>query len=310
MDVSAMLGSTFFIDSFRSEGFYQFNQLIPPDYCNALKYLYKRDVKEYPGELLRQRSVTYEKHKLTSCDYVENALLDIHRKDLTLFNDFTQAALDIFGFEPLAKNVTQILGVDPVLVQSMYFESSKGTPEHFDRYFLGVSDSDPMLGIWIALEDIDVSAGRFYVYPGSHDHEFQKHANSEELRRLMDYYREQNAIAVNGHQGNSRSLQLKAVMECKRTLKKMIRCAGWKKLSPNLKQGDVIVFSINLLHGSDMPSLLHASRNSLTGHFVASPQKQIRYGDVFETIDAVKVQGVNMHRSKRYEFQNLAMKTL
>lgn len=308
MDLTAALGNSSFLESFHSEGFFHFKNLIPTDYCNALKFLYQRDVKPYSGELLRQRSVTYEKHKLTACDYVENALLDVHRRDLTLFDDFTQATLDIFGYAPLTREIERLLGVDAVLVQSMYFESSKGTPEHFDRYFLGVSDHDLMIGVWIALEDIHETAGRFYMYAGSHDHQFEGHEASRELCDLMSYYQAQNKIAVTGHQGNSKQSQLSAVMECKRTLKKMIRLAGWQRISPDMQAGDVLLFSVNLLHGSDMPQRVHSSRNSLTGHFVSAPQTRIRYGEVIEAIDPVQVQGVRMHRSKRYEFQNLAVK--
>ena len=51
----------------------------------------------------------------------------------------------------------------------MYFESSKGTPAHYDHCFLDALEEDKeMYGAWIALEDIAESAGRFYVYPGSH----------------------------------------------------------------------------------------------------------------------------------------------
>ena len=43
-----------------------------------------------------------------------------------------------------------MLGAAPlllqILVQSMSFESSKGTPEHFDVHFLGTDAALPMLG--------------------------------------------------------------------------------------------------------------------------------------------------------------------
>ena len=50
----------------------------------------------------------------------------------------------------------------------MYFEGNPATQPHQDSYYLDASPIGTMTAAWIACEDIDAGAGRFYVCPGSH----------------------------------------------------------------------------------------------------------------------------------------------
>lgn len=236
---------------------------------------------------------------------MENALLDVHRHDLFDFSSFPRVASQVLGQPDLLSLVTDLLGAAPLLVQSMYFESSKGTPEHFDVHFLGTDEALPMLGVWVALEDIDPCDGRFFVYPGSHDPAFLGHASAPALRALRTQYAEQARVAIHGHQDQTDRSQLHAVMTSKRSLRQLIDQAGWHRHHPRLRAGDVIVFSAELLHGSEVPSHVHASRHSLTGHFVTLNQRHIRYGQVCEPIVPTQTQGLPMHWSLRHRYINI-----
>ena len=50
---------------------------------------------------------------------------------------------------------------------SMFFDQNVGTPAHQDCYYLESLPISNLTAAWIALEDIDEKAGRFYVIPKS-----------------------------------------------------------------------------------------------------------------------------------------------
>ena len=60
------------------------------------------------------------------------------------------------------------MGDEVKLVQSMYFEGNSATWEHQDTYYLDSEKIGSMVAGWIALEDIEADAGRFFVCPKSH----------------------------------------------------------------------------------------------------------------------------------------------
>lgn len=48
--------------------------------------------------------------------------------------------------------------------QSMFFDKSTSTKIHQDSWYLDTIPAGKLVGVWIALEDINVNAGSFYVY--------------------------------------------------------------------------------------------------------------------------------------------------
>ena len=48
--------------------------------------------------------------------------------------------------------------------QNMLFDRSTGTIDHADTWYLDTNPRGKMIASWIALEDINESAGRFFVY--------------------------------------------------------------------------------------------------------------------------------------------------
>lgn len=293
-------------DSFFQDGYLHLNSLLSSALCDQLKHAFENEVKQEKQPLLRQRSVTFETHQYTSQHYMENALLDVHNSKLYPFQYFPKSALKILSDIKFLDIIAYALNDNPVLVQSMFFESSKGTPEHFDKFFLGTEEQLPMLGVWIALEDIHEDSGQFYVYPGSHDYQFKAHENTDSLKVLYERYSHYNAIAVSGHQNTSKQMQLNAVLECKRTLKKLIKSAGWNRYTPAMRKGDILLFSGDILHGSLPPAPIHSSRTSLTAHFIGGKQKNIRYGQIQEKVHSMNIDNLKVHQSKRYLYSDLS----
>ena len=67
----------------------------------------------------------------------------------------------------------------------MYFDKNAGTPPHQDGYYLDTLPVGNLTAAWIALEDIDERAGRFYVVPNSQSINFDL---TEEEIKTSDLY--------------------------------------------------------------------------------------------------------------------------
>lgn len=287
---------------FIKKGYLHVDQVLLEEECDLLRQIFVKEVKQCNKLKLRQRSVTYTEHKFSPCGFMENALLDVHRMDVLDSKNFVDSACRLLMSEKLSQYIVRMIGLDSVLVQSMYFEGGRGTIPHFDKFFLGV-DEGRMIGVWIALEDIDASSGRFFIYPRSHDSSFSDCCYQEELVQLFAEYKKLNAIAISGHQKNSDRHHVRAVIRSKKVLSEIITLAGWQKEYPIMKKGDVLFFSSSTLHGSDVPDKIHSSRHSLTAHFVNTSSSYLRYGDLIEPLNIVECDGLRMHLSQRYHLE-------
>ena len=122
--------------------------------------------------------------------------------------------------------------------QTMLFDRSVGTDIHLDTWFLDTNPKGFLIGLWIALEDINADSGPFVVYPGSH-----KLQVSRRLKNLSDLNRKRN--------------QLLGALEAN----------GVKPVQLLLKKGDLVLWNSLLAHGSELPSSEHETRKSVTAHF-------------------------------------------
>lgn len=74
----------------------------------------------------------------------------------------------LFLHDSLHKVLTEITGSkEHNLMQTMLFDANTTTQPHQDWWYLDSVPSGHLIASWIAMEDIDERAGRFYVLPGS-----------------------------------------------------------------------------------------------------------------------------------------------
>jgi ectoine hydroxylase-related dioxygenase (phytanoyl-CoA dioxygenase family) len=103
--------------------------------------------------------------------YVRQSFLDIH--DYARFPQFSRAARNIFCAPALMEALRRIAGFETFsLMQTMLFDLNTATPAHQDWYYLDSVPSGNLIAAWIALEDIDERAGRFFVLPSSQAQDF------------------------------------------------------------------------------------------------------------------------------------------
>jgi phytanoyl-CoA hydroxylase len=157
----------------------------------------------------------------------------------------------LFLYPPLKKSVEHIIsskcitdilsiltGYDLfVRWQDMLFDKSTGTIDHADDWHLNTFPAGAMVAIWIALEDINEMAGRFYVIPKAQKYILPKY---DELSNHNEYVKKvQNSINE----------------------------SGLVKIAPDLKKGDVIFWSAETIHGSYSQQDERYSRKSITAHY-------------------------------------------
>ena len=123
--------------------------------------------------------------------------------------------------------------------QNMLFDKSTGTLDHADTWYLDTKPRGKMIAAWIALEDIHVEAGRFFVYPESHKLNIPENINN----KIKDHY------------------------EYAKFIKKYIKKNNLKKYAPRLKKGDVLFWHPFTIHGSWNQKNELYSRKSLTAHY-------------------------------------------
>ena len=117
-----------------------------------------------------------------------------------------------------------LLGEPGRMIHTMYFDGNQKTWAHRDSHYIDAQETGRMIGVWIAAEDIHPGAGPFYVYARSH-----RTPTPPEL--------ELDRIDPNGP----------GVQAADGGVRRRLRAAAG---APELKQGDMILWSSLTIHGS------------------------------------------------------------
>ena len=228
---------------YQQYGYVVLRNLIPSELCDQAKLAFALEIKPYKGYLYRQTSSgNAEKNCFTDYEYLLNSILNIQDLNKNLFPNFKQAGLEIVTYEKLYDAVCTVLGEVGILVQSMYFEGNPATWAHQDTYYLDSTKIGSLTAAWIALEDIQPGAGRFYIYPGSHKIDMVKNGGNFDIAFNHKRYKE---LVLN--------VIKKYNLECR---------------APALRKGDVLFWSAKTIHGSLETLQPQFSRNSITAHFI------------------------------------------
>ena len=261
-------------DYYKANGYYICKGLISTDKIDNLVAHYKKDIVPTKYPFFRQNTNAYERSKLTDHGYVKQSFLDIH--DYKKFSQFSCSAREIYTCSAMKKALSEVAGFDSFnLMQTMLFDANAETVPHQDWWYLDTVPNGFLLGAWIALEDIDERAGRFYVVPKSHS--VNLHADtpnlphSEWLQRMQRY-----------------------IDEHRYTL-----------FAPALKKGDVLFWNSRTIHGA-LPTLDPSfSRKSLTAHYMPS---ELTFGNLFVKKEHVQYKvynGMQFFRNQPdYSFSN------
>ena len=154
---------------YEENGFVVLKKVFKDKDCRYLINAWENEVKDFKGHLYRQATAKLERNIFNCRNWIMNPILNLqslHSKKFPLLR---------YGFENiiasntfLANFVSLIINDKPMIVQSMYFEGNSVTWEHQDSYYLDDEIVGNMIAGWIALENINANAGRFFVCAKSH----------------------------------------------------------------------------------------------------------------------------------------------
>lgn len=224
---------------------------------------FRREIKPYRGHLYRQATANPEVHRLDSRGNMLNSLLNPVSVSSDRFPDFRAASETLLADDRLFAAVEELLGARAALVQSMYFEANPATWAHQDSYYLDAERPGELLGAWIALEDIEEAAGRFYVVPGSHRLETGRNRGELKISDHHDRYKQVVSDAI-----RDRSLELRA---------------------PPLERGDVLFWNSWTIHGALEPVDAGKTRNSYTAHYMPASSRLIQYQTISIALEPDRV---------------------
>lgn len=257
---------------FQENGYVVHPGLLDPELCARAIRCFEREVKPYGGCMYRQASANPERHVFNATGSVMNSLLNPLSVDGRRFPGFRSISETILAGNELFQAVEELYSEPAVLVQSMYFEGNPGTWPHQDSYYLDADTPGMLTGAWIALEDIDAQAGRFYILPGSHRANVASNAGNLSIGVNHDRY--------------------------KRIIHDLVESRRSDIAAPILRRGDVLLWSSRTVHGAAAPINAQITRNSYTAHFIPSSARFMRYECIPVAIDPSEVGGHRICRPK------------
>lgn len=252
---------------YQENGYVLSPQLIPNNLIKELVNIYNKEIVPSKHPFFRQNTNKYEANKVNEFGYVRQAFLDIH--DYENFAEFSSVAKKIFCGAEIHQALKEITGAKACnLMQTMLFDANTETTPHQDWWYLDSVPNGHLLGAWIALEDIDEKAGRFFVIPKTLTVDL--HSDTPNLPHAQWLERMRNYVNEHSHQ----------------------------IFAPALKAGDVLFWNSRTIHGA-LPTIDPCfSRKSLTGHYLPS---EYAFGNLFVQKDYIKYQdfqGIKYYRNQ------------
>jgi phytanoyl-CoA hydroxylase len=256
-------------------GYVVFRNLIPAELCDASLKAFDREVKTFDGYIYRQATAKPEKHKFTEHGHILNSILNIQDLNSNLFPGFKQEGLKILAHDNMLAATDTLFGEPGKLVQSMFFEGNPATWPHQDTYYLDSDSIGSMTAAWVALEDIQPGAGRFYVYPGSHKIDIAKNGGDFDIAFNHDRYKE---FVLN-----------------------LIEDKGLPLVAPALRKGDVLFWNSKTIHGSLETTQPQFSRSSFTAHFIPKSHDLLHFQSMIRTLKLTKINDMLVHQPKNQD---------
>jgi phytanoyl-CoA hydroxylase len=257
---------------YEDNGYVVIRNLIPQETCNGVIAAFEKEVKPHKGYIYRQTSSYPEKHVLSEHGYILNSIKHIQDMSRTVFPGFVNGSFEAITHANVCQSIKNLIDDDGIIVQTMLFEGNPSTPAHVDSYYLDSADKGRMVAIWIALEDIQPGAGRFFVYPGSHKLNLPDNAGEFEVTEHHPNYLE--------------------------AIQNLLKQPGMKCHAPALKKGDVLFWNANTIHGSLQTSQPQYSRMSLTAHFIPASHDYILFQKVKVNLNLKSINHYPIHCPK------------
>jgi phytanoyl-CoA hydroxylase len=258
---------------YRENGYVIVRGLVAAAACEHIRGLWSREIKPSREFIYRQATAKAERHSNNAQGWVMNPILNLQSVDPRRYPAFRAFATEHILTAPgLAGAFRTLLGEQPKVVQSMYFEGNSATWEHQDSYYLDSEHIGAMAAAWIALEDIAATAGRFFICPGSHRIDLGRQTSANNIADNHEVYI--------------------------RSVVKKIEELGLPIRAPFLEKGDVLFWNAWTIHGSLNSQDPRHSRSSITCHAIPDSHRFLQLQSRVMTLNPARVNGVAVHRPK------------
>jgi ectoine hydroxylase-related dioxygenase (phytanoyl-CoA dioxygenase family) len=155
----------------------------------------------------------------------------------------------VIHHQPLQQLLKQLVGEEVIPFQTINFVKGSEQAAHSDSIHMATYPEGGLVGVWVALEDVDEGNGTVFYYPGSHK---------------LPY-------TANNDCGNSTGwlLSPNPNKNYEDYLAQVLESSDLQKVSFNAKKGDVLIWHANLIHGG-LPHLDKSrTRKSMVVHYFA-----------------------------------------
>ncbi len=228
---------------FEREGYLLVRGAIPARLCQAGVEAFRDEVLgDHLGFFERHVSGKFERHQYTPAGYMKYPIMNLQDLASRRHAGFRHAGLTVLTHPAIQRALTVLTGEPARCVHTMYFDGNQTTWAHRDGHYIDSSNDGQMIGVWVAAEDIHPDAGRFFVVPRSH------------------------TMRVPGEGGDPNSPDYKKLMA------DFVRDGPLDCVAPILKQGDMLLWTSMLIHGSLPTTDERWSRRSFTAHYVPVSQ--------------------------------------
>jgi phytanoyl-CoA hydroxylase len=155
---------------------------------------------------------------------------------------------DVGNEHHLLELLSALLHGKAILFQSINFNMGSEQATHSDSIHMTTYPLGGLLGVWIALEDIDEDNGPLHYYPGSHK---------------LPYY----LNADYDNEGNTYLIGDKSYTEYEKMMERKIAEKGLKKEIFKARKGDLLIWHANLFHGGEAHTNKNKTRKSVVFHY-------------------------------------------
>lgn len=143
----------------------------------------------------------------------------------------------------IAQALEELLGRKPLPFQTLNFPVGTRQWAHSDTIHFNSIPASYMVGVWVALEDIDDDNGPLVYYPGSH--------------KLREYSMQD--FGLEPGYGNYKHYEAR--------IQELIKAQALTPEYGTIKKGEALIWHANLLHGGAPQKDLTRSRHSQVTHF-------------------------------------------
>ncbi len=205
-------------------------------YVILKKYLDKSTVTSVNAEIAELLKIGKVKFR-----YKNKIMFAIHQSELLL---------QIGEDEKLLELLNSLVGEEMKLFSSINFILGSEQKTHSDSIHMTTYPLGGLLGVWIALDDIDDENGPLHYYPGSHKLPYYLNA---------DYDNAGNAVMIGSKDYSAYEAMIAQKLEDQKGNKKVFHA----------KKGDLLIWHANLFHGGEPHINKSKTRRSMVFHYYA-----------------------------------------